>query len=157
MVFPLPWNTRFTTKELKSRAFLVWLELFDLHPGLMKFGLNMLQDDRPGENAQQDVGGGEGQKPNEEGLGQGLAKGGVDQHVLIREVIDLTKPMEKNILRDSNEPRTTGYKHQQEDRDQRLSSIGAITPDDLEGQKKLRNQPDVTSTISPMLLLSSAT
>ncbi|KAL3678152.1 hypothetical protein R1sor_021108 [Riccia sorocarpa] len=43
MVFPLPWDTRFTTRDLKSRAVPVWLELYNVHPGLMKFGLNMLR------------------------------------------------------------------------------------------------------------------
>ncbi|KAL3691868.1 hypothetical protein R1sor_005519 [Riccia sorocarpa] len=43
MVFPLPWDTRFSTKDIKSRAVPVWLELYDVHPGLMKFGLNMLR------------------------------------------------------------------------------------------------------------------
>ncbi|KAL3682542.1 hypothetical protein R1sor_000564 [Riccia sorocarpa] len=42
MVFPLPWDTRFSTRDLKSRAVPVWLELFDVHPGLLKFGINML-------------------------------------------------------------------------------------------------------------------
>ncbi|KAL3697643.1 hypothetical protein R1sor_011719 [Riccia sorocarpa] len=43
MVFPLPWDTRFSTKDLKSRAVPVWLELYNVHPGLMRFGLNMLR------------------------------------------------------------------------------------------------------------------
>ncbi|KAL3680052.1 hypothetical protein R1sor_023008 [Riccia sorocarpa] len=42
IVFPLSWDTRFTTRDLKSRAVPVWLELYNVHPGLMKFGLNML-------------------------------------------------------------------------------------------------------------------
>ncbi|KAL3680135.1 hypothetical protein R1sor_023091 [Riccia sorocarpa] len=43
MMFPLPWDIRFTTKDLKSRAVPVWLELNNVHPGLMNFGLNMLR------------------------------------------------------------------------------------------------------------------
>ncbi|KAL3685489.1 hypothetical protein R1sor_003511 [Riccia sorocarpa] len=43
MVFPLPWDTKFCTKDLKSRAVPVWLELYNVHPGLLKFGLNMLR------------------------------------------------------------------------------------------------------------------
>ncbi|KAL3693499.1 hypothetical protein R1sor_007150 [Riccia sorocarpa] len=43
MVFPLPWDTRFSTRDLKSRAVPVWLELYEVHPGLMTFGLNMLR------------------------------------------------------------------------------------------------------------------
>ncbi|KAL3675253.1 hypothetical protein R1sor_025201 [Riccia sorocarpa] len=42
-VFSLPWDTRFSTKDLKSRAVPVWLELYNVHPGLMRFGLNMLR------------------------------------------------------------------------------------------------------------------
>ncbi|KAL3692017.1 hypothetical protein R1sor_005668 [Riccia sorocarpa] len=42
-VFPLPWDTRFSTKDLKSRTVPVWLELSNVHPGLMTFGLNMLR------------------------------------------------------------------------------------------------------------------
>ncbi|KAL3678363.1 hypothetical protein R1sor_021319 [Riccia sorocarpa] len=47
MVFPLPWDTRFSTKDLKSRACPVWLELYDVHPGLMKFDINMLRSIGP--------------------------------------------------------------------------------------------------------------
>ncbi|KAL3687578.1 hypothetical protein R1sor_013887 [Riccia sorocarpa] len=47
MVFPLPWDTRFTTKDLKFIAVHVWLELNDVHPGLMRFGLNMLRNISP--------------------------------------------------------------------------------------------------------------
>ncbi|KAL3700768.1 hypothetical protein R1sor_018790 [Riccia sorocarpa] len=43
MVFPMPWDTRFNTKDLKSRAVPVWLQLYNVHPGLIKFGLNMLR------------------------------------------------------------------------------------------------------------------
>ncbi|KAL3688528.1 hypothetical protein R1sor_014837 [Riccia sorocarpa] len=43
MVFPLPWDTKFSTRDLKSRAVPVWLELNNVHPGLMTFGLNMLR------------------------------------------------------------------------------------------------------------------
>ncbi|KAL3694243.1 hypothetical protein R1sor_007894 [Riccia sorocarpa] len=43
MVFPLPWDTKFSTRDLKSRAVPVWLELNNVHPGLMNFGLNMLR------------------------------------------------------------------------------------------------------------------
>ncbi|KAL3685162.1 hypothetical protein R1sor_003184 [Riccia sorocarpa] len=43
MVFPLPWDTKFSTRDLKSRAVPVWLELSNVHPGLMNFGLNMLR------------------------------------------------------------------------------------------------------------------
>ncbi|KAL3692256.1 hypothetical protein R1sor_005907 [Riccia sorocarpa] len=38
---------RFTTRDLKSRAVPVWLELYDVHPGLMKFGINMLRKTGP--------------------------------------------------------------------------------------------------------------
>ncbi|KAL3680070.1 hypothetical protein R1sor_023026 [Riccia sorocarpa] len=43
MVFPLPSDTRFSTKDFKSRAVPVWLELSDVHPRLMTFGLKMLR------------------------------------------------------------------------------------------------------------------
>ncbi|KAL3695646.1 hypothetical protein R1sor_009722 [Riccia sorocarpa] len=43
IVFPLPWDTKFSTRDLKSRAVPVWLELGNVHPGLMNFGLNMLR------------------------------------------------------------------------------------------------------------------
>ncbi|KAL3679849.1 hypothetical protein R1sor_022805 [Riccia sorocarpa] len=43
MVSPLPWDTKFSTRDLKSRAVPVWLELNNVHPCLMSFGLNMLR------------------------------------------------------------------------------------------------------------------
>ncbi|KAL3693350.1 hypothetical protein R1sor_007001 [Riccia sorocarpa] len=280
MVFPLPWDTRFSTKDLKSRAVPVWLELFDVHPGLMKFGLNMLRtigpiiyaaknsetqrinivprafrpslstgdgtksntktDDRreadtrrakrrtrPRANGNQGgapEGGGceTGDRMRQEGAkidefkevrrrnkpkfqtpeikktmkvdnrygvledeeetiptqAEGVAKVGVrsrkleavdpglknkttsaeasssrgagstgDTEMLIREVVDLTKPKEARGEKSTTTPKTSGVKHQQEDRDMRLSSVGALMPEDSEGRKKLKTHAGETNGI----------
>ncbi|KAL3677188.1 hypothetical protein R1sor_027136 [Riccia sorocarpa] len=47
MVFPLPWDTKFSTKDLKSRVVPVWLELYNVHPGLLKFRITMLRTTGP--------------------------------------------------------------------------------------------------------------
>ncbi|KAL3695647.1 hypothetical protein R1sor_009723 [Riccia sorocarpa] len=44
-----------------------------------------------------------------------------------------------------DEPKTTGVKHQQEDRDLRLSSVGALIPKETSGRKKLRNGAEATN------------
>ncbi|KAL3682629.1 hypothetical protein R1sor_000651 [Riccia sorocarpa] len=296
MVFPLPWDTRFSTRDLKSRAVPVWLELFDVHPGLLKFGLNMLrkigpiiyaakntetqrinivrgefgtlrlpdacfnyrqrghfaracplnqlrreaqqseedntnlrraetrdrgQSSRQAHGTQEEADGGpvksslpndtnEGfkvvcrkQKPkfhapeikksmkvdNRYGIleepdeiqeilieeetntasvtsrkvqltsqeshgskgtsgvssssgnmanGQGRSPNGPG--IFIREIVDLTKNLQDENNMEKIQARTTGVKHHQEDREKHLSSIGAITPTDSDGRKKLKNR-----------------
>ncbi|KAL3690556.1 hypothetical protein R1sor_016865 [Riccia sorocarpa] len=63
-----------------------------------------------------------------------------DTEMLIREVVDLTKPKEARGEKSTTAPKTTWVKHQQEDRDMKLSSVGALTPEDSEGRKKLKNR-----------------
>ncbi|KAL3679719.1 hypothetical protein R1sor_022675 [Riccia sorocarpa] len=62
-----------------------------------------------------------------------------------REIVDLTKTRETKETKGdgtkTREPsRTAGIKHLQEDREKRLSSVGAITPPETAGRKKLKNQ-----------------
>ncbi|KAL3676008.1 hypothetical protein R1sor_025956 [Riccia sorocarpa] len=278
MVFPLPWDTRFTTKDLKSCVVPVWLELYDVHLGLMTFGLNMLRtigpiiyaaknaetqrinivrgcvlmdlnnplpefipivvpeapdrimkqrirdntpprgnqpavnpvdllqqgvdgrslerrdntedfklvrrrtkpklqspeirksmkvDNRLGiletgeeEQTMADLGDesvevrtkpadtsgsmGKGGNPGNASSSSSKYKAtngsrGGENTVFFREVIDLTKGKDKEDEEQETPNRLTGGKHQQEDRDKRLSSVGAITPEESDGRKKLRN------------------
>ncbi|KAL3684100.1 hypothetical protein R1sor_002122 [Riccia sorocarpa] len=73
-----------------------------------------------------------------------LASGSVTG-MLIPEIIDLTKSKDGKNTKAEITPKLAGEKHLQEDREKRLSSVGAITPEDSEGRKKLKNHQVDTS------------
>ncbi|KAL3678153.1 hypothetical protein R1sor_021109 [Riccia sorocarpa] len=67
---------------------------------------------------------------------QGTQAGKPMSNLILREVEDASARDGRSTL--------TGAKHQQDERERRLSSAGAITPTDSSGRKKLRNEGDLT-------------